>query len=109
MEVGFCRTTRQNRCLTCLIYFLVIFFLPKFSFLTCDIALSIVYILEEQSGEGNFSLLFLSQTWFKFTLISLLDQVWFVLSYFCRITYSPHSRCSQYAPDMSSGMSSECI
>jgi hypothetical protein len=36
--------------------FLRIFFLPKFSFLTCDIALSIIHILEEQSSEGNFSL-----------------------------------------------------
>jgi hypothetical protein len=32
--------------------------LPKFSLLTCNIALKIIHILEEQPSEGNFSLFF---------------------------------------------------
>jgi hypothetical protein len=40
------------------IYFLAIFSLPKFSLFTCDIALSLIYMLEEQSSEVYFSLFF---------------------------------------------------
>jgi hypothetical protein len=43
-------------------YFIVIFPLPKFSILTCDISLSLVHILIEQSSEGNLSRFSLSQT-----------------------------------------------
>jgi hypothetical protein len=35
-------------------FFLVILFLPKFSIFTWNIALSLIYILEEQSSEENF-------------------------------------------------------
>jgi hypothetical protein len=44
--------------------FLRFFLISKVSFLTCDITLSIIHILEEQSSEGDFSLFFSTQTWF---------------------------------------------
>jgi hypothetical protein len=44
------------------IYFLAIFSLPKFLKFTCDIALSLIYVLKEQSSEGDFSLFLSSQT-----------------------------------------------
>ena len=44
--------------------FLRFFLIYKVSFLACDIALSIMHILEEQSSEGDFSLFFSTQTWF---------------------------------------------
>jgi hypothetical protein len=44
------------------IYFLTIFSLSKLSLFTYDIALSLIYILEDQSSEGAFSLFFSSQT-----------------------------------------------
>jgi hypothetical protein len=82
----------KNRCVSCVIYFLVIFSSSYFSLLTCIIALGIFHILKEQSSEGNFSL---HSNLVLFTLTQLLDQVCVILSYFCRITYSPPSRCSQ--------------
>jgi hypothetical protein len=54
----------KNCCPRSLFYFLVIFLVSKFSLLTCDIALSVIHILEEQSSEENFSLFFSTQTWF---------------------------------------------
>jgi hypothetical protein len=36
------------------IYFLAILLLPKFSKFTCNIALSLIYILKEQSSEEDF-------------------------------------------------------
>jgi hypothetical protein len=38
------------------LYFIAIFFLSKFSTSPCDIALSIIHILKEQSSEEDFSL-----------------------------------------------------
>jgi hypothetical protein len=53
---------RENRLCLVSIYFLAIFSLPKFSLFTCDIALSLIYILKEQSSEGNISLFFSTKT-----------------------------------------------
>jgi hypothetical protein len=50
---------------SCVIYFPVIFPLPKFSIFTCDIAPSLTHILIEQSSEENFSLFLSSQTLFN--------------------------------------------
>jgi hypothetical protein len=63
VEVGFGRTTDKNQCVSCAIYFTVIFPPPKLSILTCGIALSLTHILIEQSSGGNFYLLLSSQTW----------------------------------------------
>jgi hypothetical protein len=57
------------------IYFLAIFSLPKFSLFTCDIALSLIYILEEQSSEGNFSLFFSIKLDLNCANSNILDQV----------------------------------
>ena len=63
MDVGFAEPRDKNRVSLVSLYFIAIFFLPKFSLLTCDIALSTIDILKEQSSEENlFSLL--SHTWF---------------------------------------------
>jgi hypothetical protein len=43
------------------IYFIMIFLLPKFSILTCNIALSLIHILIKQSSEGENSLFFSSE------------------------------------------------
>jgi hypothetical protein len=64
MDVHLAKPWDKNHLSHLSFYFLDISFLPKFSLFTCDIALSIIHILEEQSSEGNFSLFFLSQTWF---------------------------------------------
>jgi hypothetical protein len=48
MDVGLTEPNNKNRDLT-FFYFSVIFSLPKF--FTCDIALSIIHILKEQSSE----------------------------------------------------------
>jgi hypothetical protein len=48
VEVAFVEPRDNFFCLTCLFYFLATLFSPKFSFLSCDIALSIFHILEEQ-------------------------------------------------------------
>jgi hypothetical protein len=54
VDVGFAEPWDKNRMshlsLSCN------FSLFKFSLFTCDIALSIIHILEEKSSEGNFSL-----------------------------------------------------
>jgi hypothetical protein len=47
------------------IYFLAIFSLPKFSLFTCDIVVSLIHILKEQSSEEDFYLFSL----FKFGLV----------------------------------------
>jgi hypothetical protein len=47
VDVDFAEPHSKNCCLTCLFYFLTVFFLPNFSFLTCGIALNIIHILEE--------------------------------------------------------------
>jgi hypothetical protein len=72
-------------CLLCHLLY-SIFISSKFQILTCDIALSLNYILIEQSSKRNFSLSPYSQTWFINYYIPSL--CWF-LSKFCRITYSP--------------------
>jgi hypothetical protein len=48
----------KNHLVSCLIYFIAISPLPKFTLLICDIALRIIHILGEESTEGNFSLFF---------------------------------------------------
>jgi hypothetical protein len=71
------------------IYFLVIFFLPKFSKFTCNISLSLIYILKEQSSEETFSLFFSLQTWFSFALTHNLDQVCVLSNIFARSPIHP--------------------
>jgi hypothetical protein len=46
-----------------------------FSIFTCDRALSLIYILKEQSSEEDFSLFFSTRTWFRIALTLILDQV----------------------------------
>jgi hypothetical protein len=63
VDVGFAKPRDKNHIFTCLLLSCDFPF-PKFSIFTCDIALSIIHILEEQPSEGNFSLLFSTQSWF---------------------------------------------
>jgi hypothetical protein len=51
------------------------FSLPKFSIFTCDIALSLIYILKEKSSEYDFSLFSLLKLGLSFALTNILDQV----------------------------------
>jgi hypothetical protein len=77
-------TLDKNCRVSCAIYIIAIFISSKFLILTSDVALSLSYILIEQSSERNFS------------LSHNIYQVYVVLSKFCRITYSPSpSMCSQ--------------
>jgi hypothetical protein len=55
--------------------------------LTCDIALGLIHIFREQSSEGIISL-FLDPD-LVLVLTSFIDQIYVVLSCFCKITYSP--------------------
>jgi hypothetical protein len=61
-------------CIFCAFTFLRFSFFLSYTFI-CDIALSLIYILKEQSSEWNFSLFFSTQTWFSFALTPKLDQV----------------------------------
>jgi hypothetical protein len=54
VDVGFAKPLDKNFGLLCLLYFIVIFLLPMFSLLTCNIALNIIHILKEQSSEEDF-------------------------------------------------------
>jgi hypothetical protein len=56
------------------IYFLAIFSLSKFSLFTYDIAPSLIYILEGQSSERNFSL-FSLKLGLNYANSSISDQV----------------------------------
>jgi hypothetical protein len=51
VDVGFAKPLDKN---FGLLYFIVIFLLPMFSLLTCNIALNIIHILKEQSSEEDF-------------------------------------------------------
>jgi hypothetical protein len=53
------RTTGKIICVLCSFTFLQFFSLPKFFLFTCDIALSLIHILKEQSSEEDFSLFYL--------------------------------------------------
>jgi hypothetical protein len=69
------RTTRKIACVLGFIYFLVIFSLSKFSLFTCDIAPSLIYILEGKSSERNFSLFVSLKLGLNYTNSSISDQV----------------------------------
>jgi hypothetical protein len=62
VKVDFGRTTRYK--LLSLISFTLLRFLSltKSSLFTCDIALSLIHILIDQSSERNFSLFLITQT-----------------------------------------------
>jgi hypothetical protein len=55
-------------CVSCPFTFLRFYFFSMFPIFTCDIALNLIYILKEQSNEEDFSLFFMTQTWFRFAL-----------------------------------------
>jgi hypothetical protein len=88
------RTTGQK--LSCLLSHLLYcdFLVPKFSLLTCNIALRIIHILEEQSTfvSSSHPNLFL-----VCTNLIIRPSLCCFKSFFCRITYSPPFRCSQLA------------
>jgi hypothetical protein len=48
---------------------------PKFSLFTCDISLGLIYILKEESSEGNFSLFFYIKLGLNCANSSILDQI----------------------------------
>ena len=70
------------------------FLVPMFSLLTCNIALRIIHILEEQSTfvSSSHPNLFL-----VCTNLIIRPSLCCFKSFFCRITYSPPFRCSQLA------------
>jgi hypothetical protein len=84
----------KNRLCLVFIYFLVIFSLLKLCLFTCDIALSLIYILEEQASEGNFSLFFYIKLGLNCANSNILDQVCVLVLIFAGSPIHTPYRCS---------------
>jgi hypothetical protein len=69
------RTTGKITCVLCLFTFLWFSLFLSSLFFTCDIALSLIYILKEESSEGNFSLFFYIKLGLNCANSNILDQV----------------------------------